>query len=144
MYAYVYMLYVCAWLHECAWIYVYPNKFGKRLCAKDIKQFDKSRCLDYYESSMLKSMSVNKDFQIWHLIGWQHNRQPTRSHVRKPLVTNGFYHGFFLVTQTPGWQIYLSTGSPCVWNPLQVAKVLRYILIPTHIKDSKQYLSNTY
>ena len=32
-------------------------------------------------------MLVNKDFQTWHLIGWQHSRQPIRSHVRKSLFT---------------------------------------------------------
>ena len=31
--------------------------------------------LGYYEIAMLKSMLVNKDFQTWHLIGWQHSRQ---------------------------------------------------------------------
>ena len=29
-----------------------------------------------------------KPFQTWHLIGWQHSRQPIRSHVRKSLLTN--------------------------------------------------------
>ena len=33
-------------------------------------------------------MLVNKDFQTWHLIGWQHSHQPIRSHVRKSLLTN--------------------------------------------------------
>ena len=37
---------------------------------------------------MLKSMLVNKDFQTWHLIGWQHSRQPIKSHIRKPLLTD--------------------------------------------------------
>ena len=36
----------------------------------------------------LKSVFVYKDFQTWHLIGWQHHRQPIRSHVRKSLLTN--------------------------------------------------------
>ena len=48
----------------------------------------KQICLGYYEISMLKSMLVDKDFQTWHLIGWQHSWQPIRSHVRKPLLTN--------------------------------------------------------
>ena len=26
--------------------------------------------------------------QTWHLIGWQHSRQPIKSHVRKSLLTN--------------------------------------------------------
>ena len=52
---------------------------------------------------MLKSMLVNKDFQTWHLIGWQHSRQPIRSHVRKALLTNmEFNMGFGLVTRSPG------------------------------------------
>ena len=29
-----------------------------------------------------------KPSQTWHLIGWQHSRQPIRSHVRKSLLTN--------------------------------------------------------
>ena len=33
-------------------------------------------------------MLVNKDFQTWHLIGWQHSRQPIRSHVRTSLLTS--------------------------------------------------------
>ena len=37
--------------------------------------------------SMSKSMLINKDFQTWHLIGWQHSRQPIRSHARKSLLT---------------------------------------------------------
>ena len=36
----------------------------------------------------MAAFSFNKDFQTWHLIGWQHNRQPIRSHVRKSLLTN--------------------------------------------------------
>ena len=38
--------------------------------------------------SMLKSMLVTNDFQTWHLIGWQHNRQPIGSQVRKSLLTS--------------------------------------------------------
>ena len=33
-------------------------------------------------------MLVNKDFQTRHLIGWQHSRQPIKSHVRKSLLAN--------------------------------------------------------
>ena len=33
-------------------------------------------------------ISINKDVQIWHLIGTQHSRQPIRSHVRESLLTN--------------------------------------------------------
>ena len=32
------------------------------------------RGLVYQETSLLKSMLVNKYFQTWHLIGWQHSR----------------------------------------------------------------------
>ena len=35
------------------------------------------------KKKMLKSMSVNKDFLTWLLIGWQHSCQPIRSHVWK-------------------------------------------------------------
>ena len=53
---------------------------------------------------MLKSMLFNKDFQTWHLIGWQHSRQPIRSHVRKSLLTNmEFNMDFCLVTASPAW-----------------------------------------
>ena len=54
--------------------------------------FDTSTCVTlgqhYEEICMLKSMVVNKYFQTWHLIGWQHSRQPIRSHVRKSLLTS--------------------------------------------------------
>ena len=33
------------------------------------------RNLDYYEIVILKPMSVNKDFQSWLLIAWQHSHQ---------------------------------------------------------------------
>ena len=39
------------------------------------------------EISILKSTLVNKDFQTWLLIGWQHSHQPIRSYVRKSLLT---------------------------------------------------------
>ena len=42
---------------------------------------------DYLKISILKSISDNKDFQTWHLIGWQHSHQPIISHVRKSLST---------------------------------------------------------
>ena len=42
----------------------------------------------YYEVLMLKSMLVNKDFQTWLLIGWQHICQPIRSQVKKSLLNN--------------------------------------------------------
>ena len=50
------------------------------------KTFRVARGLGYKEISMLKSMSVKKDFQTWHLIGWQH------SHIRKSLLTNMEYN----------------------------------------------------
>ena len=37
--------------------------------------------LKYYPVKIL----VNKVFQTWHLIGWQHSRQPIRNHIRKPM-----------------------------------------------------------
>ena len=45
---------------------------------------------------MLKSLLVNKDFQTWHLIGWQRSRQPIRSHVRKSLSTDMNFNMDFL------------------------------------------------
>ena len=60
--------------------------------------------LGYWEISMLKSMSVNKDFQTWHLIGWQHSCQPIRSHVRKSLLTNmEFNMDFSLLSKLQPW-----------------------------------------
>ena len=38
--------------------------------------------------AILISMIVNKDFQTWHLTGWQKSRQPIRSYVIKALLTN--------------------------------------------------------
>ena len=38
-------------------------------------------------NEMLKSMLV-KHFRTWLLIGWQHNHQPIKSHVRKSLLIN--------------------------------------------------------
>ena len=43
--------------------------------------------LDLYEFTILKSVLVIKDLQPWRLIGWQHSRQPIRSHDRKSLLT---------------------------------------------------------
>ena len=37
--------------------------------------------------SMLKSISVDKNFQTWLLIGWKHSGQPVRSYVRKYVLT---------------------------------------------------------
>ena len=39
-------------------------------------------------TSMLKSLVVDKGFQTWHLIGWQHSRKPITSHVRQSLSFN--------------------------------------------------------
>ena len=33
-------------------------------------------------------MLINKNFQTWLLIGWQHSHQPIRCHVRKSLLTH--------------------------------------------------------
>ena len=45
---------------------------------------------------ILESMSVNKYFQAWLLIGWQHSCQPIRNHVRKSILTIiDFNMGFF-------------------------------------------------
>ena len=38
--------------------------------------------------SRLKSLLVNKDFQTWHLIGWQHNRQP----ITEAMLENPCYY----------------------------------------------------
>ena len=41
-------------------------------------------------------MLVNKDFQTWYLIGWQHSRQPIKSHVRKSFLTNAEFDMDFI------------------------------------------------
>ena len=60
---------------------------------------------------MLKSMLFDKDFQTWHLIGWQHSRQPIRSHVRKSLLTDMEFHvDFNRQSRGP-----LATERGCFW-----------------------------
>ena len=50
---------------------------------------------------MLKPMSVNKNFQTWLVIGWQHRRQPIKSHIRKSLLINmEFDMDFTYITMT--------------------------------------------
>ena len=44
--------------------------------------------MDNKEIFLLKSIVVNKDFQIWHLIGKQHSHKPIRSHVKNSLLNN--------------------------------------------------------
>ena len=58
---------------------------------------------DTKKSQVLKSMLVNKDFQTWLLIGWQHSCQPIRTHVRKSLLMYIYFNMYvFLVIQAPG------------------------------------------
>ena len=52
---------------------------------------------------MLNSMSVNKDFQTWFLIGWQQSRQPIRSHVRKSMLTYKDFNFDFLSNPGPSF-----------------------------------------
>ena len=52
---------------------------------------------------MLKSMLVNKDFQTWHLTGWQHSHRPIRCHVRKYFLINMYFNRYFC---NPGPRIY--------------------------------------
>ena len=37
---------------------------------------------------MMKSISVSKNVQTWHMIGWRHNHQSMKSHARKSLQKN--------------------------------------------------------
>ena len=60
----------------------------RNMCKIFIQWYKCTKYLGYQEFSMLKSILVNKDIQTWRLIGWQHSRQPMRSHVRKSLLTN--------------------------------------------------------
>ena len=41
-----------------------------------------------FHVKILVTLLVNKDFQTWHLIGWQQSCQPIRCHVRKSLLIN--------------------------------------------------------
>ena len=52
---------------------------------------------------MLKSMLVNKDFQTWHLIDWQHSRQPIRGHVRTSLLINKEFNMDLLSNPDSHW-----------------------------------------
>ena len=52
--------------------------------------------------SMLEPIFLNRDFQIWHLIGWQHSHQPIRSHhVRQSMLTNMDFNRIFLSNPGP-------------------------------------------
>ena len=64
------------------------NNFDLNIWYYNHKHASTVRSLRYVQISMLKSMLANKYFQTWHLIGWQHSRQPIKSHVRKPLSTD--------------------------------------------------------
>ena len=90
------------------------------------------------EISMLKSLLVNKDFQTWHLIGWQHSRQPIRSHVRKSLLTNmEFNMDFCLVTPSPGAHF---TNNFSI--TIQMWWKFHFAFIQILIKWSLQYLAH--
>ena len=57
----------------------------------------------YQDIPMINSMLINKDFQNCLLIGWQHSRQPIRSHVRKFLLSNMDFNVIhLLVIRVPG------------------------------------------
>ena len=62
---------------------------------------------------MLKSMLINKNFQTWLLIGWQHSRQPIRSHVRKFVLNNMDFNMDFIQYYSTGVQIVLCVSQ---WN----------------------------
>ena len=74
--------------------------------------------------SVLKSMLINKDSQSWHLIGWQHSRQPIKGHDRKLLLTYmDFNKDSPLVIQAP----YIFVNESTCWltrNLLADLKVL--------------------
>ena len=65
---------------------------------------------------MLKSILINKHFQTWHLIGWQHRRQQIRSYVRKSLLTNIAFNMDFTCNLQP-LKIILSYQCACWWHP---------------------------
>ena len=48
------------------------------------------------EIDITKYMAVNKVFQAWQLIGWQHSRQPIRSQVRNSMLTKMDFNMNFL------------------------------------------------
>ena len=55
---------------------------------------------------MFKSMLLNKHFHTWHLFGWQHDRQPIRSHVRKFLLNKRLLTWVLLSNSSP-WRCLL-------------------------------------
>ena len=67
---------------------IYVSVSGERHCYLGPDAIKLIMCLGFYDIPTLKSMLVNKDFQTLHLIGWQHNRQPIRSHDWKALLSN--------------------------------------------------------
>ena len=61
---------------------------------------------------MLKSMLVDKDFQTWHLIGWQQIHQPIKSRVRNPCLVTQVLTWICLVIQAPAQdQLYVCTSN---------------------------------
>ena len=55
--------------------------------------FDKNTWgLDNWDISMLKSMLVNKNFETWFLIGWQHSQQPWLASNTISSQSEGIYH----------------------------------------------------
>ena len=83
----------------------------------------------YWENSTWKHMLVNKNFQIWLLIGWRLYRQPVRSHVWKYLLTSmhlflfSVKHDLYYVKTHGSYQ-----GLCC--SPNTVLGISRYLLCP--------------
>ena len=89
---------------------------------------------------MLKSMLVNKGFQTWHQIGWQHSRQPIRSPVRKSLLTNlEFKKDFCLVTPSPV-HLYYSRFLHCYKDNCMLTSVCKTPLVLNHNKTESSII----
>ena len=55
---------------------------------QSVKQISLMMPWNLCEIFILKSVLVNNNVQLWHLIGWLHNHQPITNHARKTLSTD--------------------------------------------------------
>ena len=83
-------------------LYIYQPFPWEQHCGDTHKNHNRTYMpmgMGYKRIVMLKSIA-NKDFQTWHLVGWQHSRQPTRSHGGKSL----------LITRILTWILFSNPG----------------------------------
>ena len=95
-------------------------------------------------------MLVNKDFQTWHLMGWQHSCQPIRSHVRKSLLTNLELTWILLSNPQPWSYVFLAlthrngSNSDQFSITITIISLFKPLLITIHCRDSKQVPDELY